>query len=138
MSDSDCVFCKMVAGEIPVTRIYEDDNVLAFLDIAPISDGHTLVIPKIHCETIHQTDPEVLARLAERLPNLAAAVMQAVEADGYNVLCNAGKAAGQVVQHVHFHIIPRKTNDGVFDRWPSYEYPQGKAAQLAQKIRENL
>ena len=108
-----CVFCKMVAGEIPATKVYEDEAVLAFLDIGPISDGHTLVIPKQHCTRVDECDPEVLSAVAARLGRIAEAVVAAMDADGYNVLSNNGSAAGQVVDHLHFHIIPRKTGDGV-------------------------
>ena len=133
-----CVFCKMVAGEIPVAKVYEDEVVFAFLDIGPISDGHTLVIPKEHCARIHQCAPDVLADVALRLGKIAEAVVTAVNADGYNVLSNNGPAAGQVVDHLHFHVVPRKTGDGVFTEWPSYRYKAGQIEKLAAKIRENL
>jgi histidine triad (HIT) family protein len=138
MSVNDCVFCKMVAGQIPVAKIYEDDIVLSFLDIGPISDGHTLVIPKQHFEKLHQCPAEILSRVASRLGSIAEAVAGAMNSDGYNVLCNNGRAAGQLVEHLHFHIIPRNAGDGVFDRWPAYKYEQGKIEAIAAKIRENL
>ncbi len=138
MSADDCIFCKMVAGQIPVTKIYEDDVVLSFLDIGPVSDGHTLVIPKRHFEKLHQCPAEILGRVASCLGNIAKAVAAAMNSDGYNVLCNNGRAAGQLVEHLHFHIIPRNTGDGVFDRWPAYEYEQGKIEEIAAKIRESL
>lgn len=133
-----CVFCKVVAGDIPAAKVYEDDAVLAFLDIGPISDGHTLVIPKQHCERIHECDPKVLSALAARLGKIAKAVVEAMDADGYNVLANNGAAAGQVVEHLHFHIIPRKTGDGVLTQWPSHKYPKGRLEELATRIRGNL
>jgi histidine triad (HIT) family protein len=133
-----CVFCRMLTGEIPVTRVYEDEAVLAFLDIGPISDGHTLLIPKRHCARIHECAPEVLAQLASRLGKVAKAVAAAVECDGYNVLSNNGSAAGQIVDHLHFHIIPRKTGDRVFTEWPCHRYEEGKIEKLAAKIRQNL
>ena len=138
MSANDCVFCKMVAGQIPVTKIYEDDVVLSFLDIGPISDGHTLVIPKQHFEKLHQCPAEILGRVASRLGKIAKAVAAAMNSDGYNVLCNNGRAAGQLVEHLHFHIIPRNTGDGVFNRWPAYKYEKGEIEDIAVKIRENL
>jgi len=133
-----CVFCKMVAGEIPVAKVYEDEAVFAFLDIGPISDGHTLVIPKEHCTRIHECAPGILGDVALRLGKIAKAVVAAVNADGYNVLSNNGPAAGQVVDHLHFHVVPRKTGDGVFTEWPSYRYKAGQIEKLAAKIRENL
>jgi len=138
MSADDCLFCKMVAGQIPVTKIYEDEVVLAFLDIGPISDGHTLVIPKQHFEKLHDCPPELLGRVGSRLGKIAEAVAVAMNSDGYNVLCNNGRAAGQLIEHLHFHIIPRNTNDGVFHRWPAYEYEKGKIEIIAEKIRKNL
>ena len=138
MEADDCIFCKMVAGQIPVTKIYEDKVVLAFLDIGPLSDGHTLVIPKQHFEKLHDCPAELLSRFGSRLGKIAEAVAGAMNSEGYNVLCNNGRAAGQLVEHLHFHIIPRNTGDGVFDRWPAYKYQQGKIEEIAAKIRENL
>ncbi len=138
MSADDCLFCKMVAGQIPITKIYEDEFVLAFLDIGPISDGHTLVIPKQHFEKLHDCPPELLGRVGSQLGKIAGAVTAAMNSDGYNVLCNNGRAAGQLIEHLHFHIIPRNTGDGVFDRWPAYKYEQGKIELIAEEIRKNL
>lgn len=134
----NCLFCKIVAGEIPATRVYEDEAVLAFLDIGPISDGHTLVIPKQHCTRVHECDPEILSAVATRLGRIAQAVVEAMDADGYNVLANNGRAAGQLVEHMHFHIIPRKAGDGVLAKWPSHQYPKGRMDEIAARIRSKL
>jgi histidine triad (HIT) family protein len=133
-----CIFCKMVGGEIPATKVYEDEAVLAFLDIGPISDGHTLVIPKEHCANLHECSPDVLAAVSARLGKVAEAVASEMDADGYNVLSNNGAAAGQVVDHLHFHIIPRKVGDRVFTQWPSYKYNKGQMEDIAAKIRRRL
>jgi len=138
MSGDECVFCKIVAGQIPSTKIYEDDIILAFLDIGPISDGHTLVVPKQHFEKLHECSGEILGQISCCLGRIAKVVAEVMEADGYNVLCNNGRAAGQLVDHLHFHIIPRKSGDGVFNRWPSYKYEQGRMETIAEKIRSNL
>ena len=138
MSADDCIFCKMVAGQIPVTKVYEDDVVLAFLDIGPISDGHTLVIPKQHFEKLHDCPAELLGQVSLRLCQIAGAVASAMNCDGYNLLCNNGRAAGQLIEHLHFHIVPRNTGDGLFSRWPSYKYKEGKIEAIAAEIRENL
>ncbi len=134
----DCVFCKMVAGQIPVARVYEDEAVFAFLDIGPISDGHTLLIPKQHCTNLHECDASVLSAVAARLGRIAGAVAAAMGAEGYNVLVNSGSAAGQVVNHLHFHIIPRKAGDRVLSGWPSYKYKKGQIEEIADRIRWNL
>ena len=138
MGADDCIFCKMVAGEIPVTKIYEGENVLAFLDIGPVSDGHVLVIPKQHFEKLHDCPPDILGSVASCLGTIAGAVVAAMNADGYNVLCNNGRAAGQLIEHVHFHIIPRNLGNGVFDRWPAYKYPEGKIEAIAAAIRKKI
>jgi histidine triad (HIT) family protein len=134
MSVKDCVFCKIVAGQIPVTKVFEDDVVLAFLDIGPISDGHTLVVPKQHFEKLHDCDAGLLSQVGSRLGKIAGAVAAGMSCDGYNVLCNNGRAAGQLVEHLHFHIIPRNLGDGIFERWPAYKYKQGLIETIAAKI----
>ena len=138
MSVDDCIFCKMAAGQIPVAKIYEDEVVLAFLDIGPISDGHTLLIPKQHFEKLDECPSGLLGQVSSRIGKVAKAVTAAMNSDGYNVLCNNGRAAGQVVNHLHFHIIPRNLGDGVFDRWPAYKYKQGRAEEIAAGIRKIL
>jgi histidine triad (HIT) family protein len=138
VSENDCIFCKMVRGQIPVTKIYEDESVLAFLDIAPLSDGHTLVIPKQHFAQAHDCPGEILGKVASGLGKVAKAVVTGMNVDGYNILCNNGRAASQLVEHLHFHIVPRKSGDGVFSRWPSYKYPEGRIEEVAAKIRKNL
>jgi histidine triad (HIT) family protein len=134
----DCIFCKIIAGQIPTTKIYEDEVVFSFLDIGPVSDGHTLVIPKQHFEKLHDCPADFLGQVCSRIGKISKAVMTGMTSDGYNVLCNNGEAAGQIVSHLHFHIIPRNTGDGVFDCWPAYKYQEGKLETIAKKICENL
>jgi len=138
MAESGCVFCSIVAGDVPCVKVYEDMSVLAFLDIGPVSEGHTLVIPKTHFETLDACPAELLSKMAACAGRIARALVAAVGAKGYNVLCNNGKAAGQLVGHVHFHVIPRREGDGVFARWPARKYEPGRAEEITDKIRENL
>ncbi|RKY10092.1 MAG: HIT family protein [Planctomycetota bacterium] len=138
MSSSDCIFCKIVSGRVPCNKIYEDEQVLAFLDVRPVSDGHTLVVPKAHFEKLHQCPQEVLSSISSCLGKIVQAVVAAAGAAGYNVLCNNGRAAGQLVDHVHFHIIPRNEGDNVFTHWPAYEYESGRADAIAEKICARL
>ncbi|MHC5082357.1 MAG: HIT family protein [Planctomycetota bacterium] len=138
MSDPNCIFCKIASGQIPCLRVYEDDHVLAFMDIGPVSDGHVLVISKEHHQRLDQMSPEAAMAVGKVLPAIAGAVQKSVDSEGYNLLCNNGSVAGQVVEHVHFHVIPRNANDGLFSQWPSYEYPEGKAEVIVEKIRQNL
>jgi histidine triad (HIT) family protein len=138
MSADDCLFCKMVAGKVTVTKIYEDEVILSFLDIGPISDGHTLVIPKQHFEKLHECPAELLGQVFTRIGKIAGSIVAAMNSDGYNLLCNNGRAAGQLIEHLHFHIIPRNTGDGVFNRWPSFKYESGKIEEIAGVIRKNI
>lgn len=138
MNVNECLFCKMALGQIPVIKIYEDDVVLSFLDIGPISDGHSLVIPKQHYEEIHNCPADVLAQVASKIGKIAGAIVAAMNADGYNVMSNNGRAAGQVIDHLHFHIIPRKAGDGIFNRWLSYKYKEGQIEKIAAQIYKKM
>ncbi|MFC1766522.1 HIT family protein [Planctomycetota bacterium] len=135
---ADCIFCKIVAGEIPAARLYENDQVLSFLDIGPLSEGHALVIPKDHFVTVDVCPGKVLAHVASCLPAIARAVADATKCEGYNVLCNNGRAAGQLVDHLHFHIIPRTNGDALFSKWLAKEYAEGQMGKIAQRIRDQL
>ena len=104
---NDCVFCAIAAGEIPSFKVYEDDLVLAYLDINPFAKGHTLVIPKAHTEGLLDTPDETLAAVIARVKKVAAHLKGVLGCDGFNILQNNGEAAGQTVKHVHFHIVPR-------------------------------
>ncbi len=104
---NDCVFCAIAAGEIPSFKVYEDDLVLAYLDINPFTVGHTLVIPKAHATGLLDTPPELLKEIIVRVQKVAAHVKAVLPCDGFNILQNNGAAAGQTVPHVHFHIVPR-------------------------------
>jgi histidine triad (HIT) family protein len=134
----DCIFCKIVAGQIPALKIYENDHVLSFLDIGPLADGHLLVIPKKHYSRLDEMSGDEVAAVARVLPELADAVVRATGAQGYNVLQNNGRVAGQLVDHVHFHIIPRMPDDGLGYRWNAKKYPAGKDKQLQQEIIAEL
>ncbi len=130
-----CIFCKIIAGELPSSRIYEDEDILAFLDIHPTHKGHTLVIPKKHSDTFLNTDEETVKKVMHVLPSIAKAVVQGVSADGCNISINNGSAAGQDVFHMHWHIIPRYENDG-FSLWPKGSYAEGEKETVAEKIRD--
>ena len=136
--NSDCIFCKIVQGQIPCSRIYQNEHVLAFLDINPWSQGHSLLIPKAHHNRIDQCPPEVIAQVAKMLGPVARAVTKAVQADSYNILNNNGPDSGQLVEHLHFHIIPRTPGDGIIRHAPQGQYPPGKIDQLAQQIQKLL
>jgi len=109
----NCAFCRIVAGETPAATLYEDEFVLAFLDIAPLNPGHALVIPKAHHVSSTTLPPDCAARLFQVAARLGAAVMRAVDADGFNLLLANGACAGQAVPHVHVHVVPRHVDDGL-------------------------
>ncbi len=135
---SDCIFCKIVAGQIPCTKVYEDEAVLAFMDIGPISLGHTLIIPKKHYEAIRQMSAEEAAALFRMVPVLAAAVQDALKAEGLNVLQNNGRVAGQAVEHLHVHLIPRRPEDGLGYHWPAKKADFEVLAKQAEEIRKRI
>lgn len=134
MTSEDCIFCKIIKGEIPATKIYEDMETLAFLDIAPINIGHVLVIPKIHYQDIHETPDELAGHLMKVSKIIAAAVKKAEKADGINITMNNEAAAGQVIFHSHIHIIPRFKDDGFGVWYGKRSYNEGEKEEVAQKI----
>ena len=127
---NDCVFCAIAAGEIPSFKIYEDDIVLAYLDINPFSKGHTLVIPKAHSAGLLDTGDDVLSAVVSRVKNVAAHLKATLPCDGFNILQNNGEAAGQTVKHLHFHIIPRYAGEAL-----SFESKPGDMAELEALAR---
>lgn len=133
---NSCVFCKIVSWETPSQRVYEDEEYIAFLDINPINYGHALVIPREHHENVLDAPGEILAGMIKVAKKVAPAVVSAMEADGFNIGINNGRAAGQLVDHVHVHIIPRNEDDNL-KSWPSrFKYAQGEMAATAKKIKE--
>lgn len=135
---SDCIFCKIVKGDLPSTRIFENEKFLAILDIGPIAFGHTLVMPKDHVELFTDLSEDAVRDLAALTQRIARAVVAGTGAEGFNLLNNNKKCAGQAIPHVHLHIIPRKTDDGVKYRWVQKSYPEGEAARYAEQIKKAL
>lgn len=132
----DCLFCKIAAKEIPAEIVYEDEDAMAFLDIHPVNPGHALVIPRRHSESFAVTPEEDVAAVMRVARKIAPAILKAVGADAFNFTANNGKAAGQLVMHTHFHLMPRFSGDG-YEMWHG---PEGKRdfAAIGAKIRENL
>ena len=131
---NDCLFCKIINGEIPATKVYEDDNVLAFLDIHPVNLGHTLIVPKIHSDGLLDADDKVLEQMIVVTKKVAAAILRGLGYEAFNLEQNNGKIAGQVIPHLHWHIVPRTADDGL-THWPGKEYGVGEAEKLAEKIK---
>jgi len=136
---NDCIFCKIIAGQIPACKIYEDADTLVFMDIWPIVKGHALVIPKRHYADIVSSPAEVLAKLIFVAQKIAAAQKRALKADGINIMQSNGRAAGQVVDHIHLHVIPRFNSDGHHWNWKTQKYADGPEMQeLGDSISAEL
>jgi histidine triad (HIT) family protein len=134
----DTIFMKIIRREIPAEIVYEDDDTLAFLDIKPTTIGHTLVIPKKPFQNIFDVDEETLSAVMRTVRKISPAVRDAVGAHGVHINSNHGEAAGQIVNHLHFHIIPRHSRDE-FEFWPQNDYSNATtAAEIAEKIRAKL
>ncbi|MCF7817696.1 MAG: HIT family protein [Kiritimatiellales bacterium] len=136
---NNCIFCKIVNHEIPATVVYEDEDVLVFMDIGPIIKGHALVVPKDHFDSVLETPENVLAKLHRAAKRIAVAQMNGLGADGVNIVQNNGKAAGQEVPHMHVHVIPRFEGDGHHWNWNAKKYvDSNEMIGLAEKMRNNL
>lgn len=130
---SDCIFCKIVAGEIPSYKIYEDEKILTFLDINPVSNGHALIIPKEHHQIMSDVSDDLLAYVFLKVKELMPKIKLAMQAD-YVVV----SVVGVDVPHFHVHIIPRKLDDGLANFWPTKKYADGEAEKIVKKIKNNL
>lgn len=131
---ADCIFCKIVRGELPSYKVYEDEKTVAFLDIHPINPGHTLVIPKNHTGNIFEISSEEWANVTEVTRKLAGAIEAAVGAKGINLMMNNREHAGQIVDHAHVHIIPRFTDDN-HRQWAHSSYKDDEAKSIQGKIQ---
>jgi histidine triad (HIT) family protein len=135
----DCAFCKIIKGEIPAAKLYEDERVLVFLDIAPFNFGHALVLPKLHHHSVTTLPSEYLSAMMNVAAQVAPAIMRVTNAEGFNFFLNNGSVAGQVVPHVHLHILPRHVNDEVLIQAADKKYDspaamQALAADIAAKV----
>ncbi len=135
---AECVFCDIIAGNIPAAKLIETDKVLSFLDISPVNPGHALVVPKRHVASLldlTQDELHVAIFIAKRV---AGAVLEATGSPAFNILQNDGKAAGQIVDHVHLHVIPRSPDDGFSFGWRQLKYEEGALQSLQRAIQQNL
>jgi histidine triad (HIT) family protein len=133
----DCIFCKIVRGELPSIKVYEDADTLAFLTIQPTNTGHTLVIPKEHAANVFEASTELWGSVQETVRKVAHAVEKGMGADGVNINNNNRPHAGQVVDHIHVHVIPRFKDDGV-QLWPHHDRKEEEGEPVAAKIRAAL
>ncbi len=134
---TDCIFCKIINKEIPSDIIYEDDSTIAILDIRPVGRGHALVIPKAHSADFMSTGDQVLGMINLKVKKVAQALVKTLNASGINITTNNGAAAGQVIFHLHFHLIPRFSSDGLVP-WPHHESEPKTRKELAEAIKKQL
>lgn len=129
----NCLFCKIVKKEIPADIVFENNSVVAFLDINPTNKGHTLVVSKRHFADISETDDSVASEIFVRAKSIAHRIVRAVHADGFNLIVNNGPAAGQVIMHTHLHIVPRFKDDGL-KHWPNTIVSKEEMKEIKNKI----
>ncbi len=137
-SDSDCIFCKIIAGEIPSFKLFEDENTLAFMDINPASTGHALVIPKEHAADVHAVSEAAIAQTVKTAKMIALAIDRTLNPDGLNLLQCNGPAAAQSVMHFHMHVLPRREGDELKLNWGLEPGDMDAIGALAERIRSNL
>jgi histidine triad (HIT) family protein len=137
-TDPDCIFCKIVAGQIPCFKLYEDNETLAFMDINPVHEGHCLVICKAHHRTVFEIDPEAFAAVSWVVVKVAGAVNQAVAPDGLNLVQSNGPGAAQSVPHFHVHVLPRQLGDELKVNWALKPGDRDRIATVAEHIRSHL
>jgi histidine triad (HIT) family protein len=136
--DPQCIFCKIVRGEIPSAKVLETADAVVFLDIHPVNRGHVLIVPKEHHPDLSELSDTASAHVGSLLPRLCRAVRAATGADGLNVIVNNGRAAGQTIDHGHWHIIPRFHDDPVNWPWPHSEYVGDELGQMRFRIEREL
>lgn len=129
-----CIFCKIIKGEIKAYKIYEDDKVLAFLDIKPVNPGHVLVIPKNHAANLEEIAEYDLEAVMLAVKKLGQRIKEKLECPAYNVILNNGEASGQEILHLHFHLVPRYENDGL-KHFPHSEYKEGEIEEFQEKLK---
>ncbi|MBT4821471.1 MAG: HIT family protein, partial [Lentisphaerae bacterium] len=135
----NCVFCKIIAGELGADKVYEDDLVVAVLDIAPLVKGHALIIPKQHHNSLTTLPADAAARMMKVAPKVAMALVREVDGDGFNLMLANGSCAGQVVPHVHLHVLPRHPEDGLVLPARTVEYESAaEKAELLEQARARL
>jgi len=134
----DCIFCKIIAGKASAEKIYEDESTLAFLDIFPASQGHSLVIPKKHYRALSDMAADDLSATIKTVQKIGKAVAKAMGADGFNIVQSNERAAGQVIFHVHFHVIPRKEGDKLSFSWPHLREKDIELPKWKELIKKEL
>jgi len=134
----DCVFCRIAKGEIPSYKVYEESGALAFLDINPLAKGHTLVMPRRHVEKLGQLKLEEISTLCKALQRVANALEGALQSEGLNIFVNQGEAAGQVIPHLHIHLVPRWSGDGLVFPSRKVEVSEEELRELSERLSKRV
>ncbi len=134
---NDCIFCRIVSGDIPASKVYEDDGVMAFMDVRPVNLGHVLVIPKTHHHDFRETPDDVMAKVMAAARQVGEVMLKATGHDDYNIGINVGPGAGQVVMHTHVHLIPRHDGDGL-ELWGKGVVSEEETEKIAATMRQLL
>jgi histidine triad (HIT) family protein len=134
----DCIFCKIIAGELPSYKVYEDDYTFAFLDINPITKGHTLVLPKIHVTKLPELEGKYSSGLIGAVQKVTRAIEDSIKPEGLNIFVNQGEVAGQIVPHLHVHVVPRTTGDGLEFTTPKVEMIEEEFKEISRKIASQI
>ncbi len=135
---AECIFCRIADGSVPAAKLIETDRVTSFMDLNPVNPGHSLVIPRRHATSLLELTDEELSDIILTARRVAAAARDATGSPAFNILQNDGRAAGQVIQHVHVHVIPRHSGDGFAFGWRQLSYKEGEMGALHRTIRELL
>lgn len=135
MTKDDCIFCKIANGEIPSSTLYEDDDFRVFLDLAPASKGHALIVPKEHFDNLYELSDETASKALVLAKKMITKMTKALECDGFNVVQNNNECAGQTVFHFHMHLIPRHNGDEVGITWKQGENTDEERAEIVDKVR---
>ena len=134
----DCIFCKIAEGEQEAAEVFRTDEVVAFLDINPVNPGHCLVIPRRHAESLLQLREDEMSACMNAAQQVGKAAMQATDSPGLNLLQNNDRCAGQLVSHAHFHVIPRRPDDGFSFGWRQQDYAEGQMESMRRAIEQKL
>ena len=137
MPNGDCLFCQIIVGDVASTKVAENENVIAILDVNPVNPGHTLIIPKKHTTNMLDTDEETLKEMIAFTKKVAQAILDGLGYDAFNLELNNGRIAGQIIPHLHWHIVPRTADDGL-THWPGKKYKAKEAEEIAGKIKAQI
>jgi len=138
LADTSCIFCRIVKGDLPAYKLYEDEHCLVILDVNPIASGHSLIISKEHYPTILDTPVNILAHITQTIQKVIPGILKGTNAEGFNIMQNNGRCASQIVPHLHFHIIPRVTGDNIRFNWLPRSADKSEFEAITVRIKQHI